>query len=209
LIRSVALFFASLFLVSLVAAAQDSSPSPQRLELTTQLEKSEYCLQPNGFTSLRLYLRLRFQNISHQKVLLSLRSNVIDGMDLVAFHPASVPQPWPHITIDRLVQHKENFPPSSPGDDFATLKRGKSFETNAEVHIDLMHSKLPGGGPVPPGKYSLAIAVATWFDTDAAADAARQLWSHSGYLQSADVTSLPMKFTVDANPNFRDCGWTK
>ncbi len=198
---------ALLLLFSHAAQAQEPAPAAHRLALTAQLENQEYCLQPNGRTTLRLSLRLHFENVSREKILLSEKSNVVDSFDIVALPANGSPQPWPHIVIDRLVQHRDLPFPASPGDDYAILKPGKSFHTNTAVHIDLLHSKLDGDGPVKPGKYSLAVTVATWLDTDSGAETARQLWKKSGYLESDDVTSTTIGFSVAPDPPFHDCGW--
>jgi hypothetical protein len=178
-----------------------------RVALTATVEKQEYCLQPDGRTNLRLALQLEFHNVSQGKIVISQKSNTVDGMDIVDYTSGATANPWPHITIDRIPAKTDRAIPPSPGAEFAILKPGKTLHTNAVVHVDLLHSKLPGDGPVNPGKYSMAVVMATWLDTDVSAAAARTQWHKAGYLISDDVKSAPMEFSVSANPQFRDCGY--
>lgn len=189
------------------ASGQDSPGNQARLALSASIEKQEYCLQPDGRTSLRLSLRLEFRNISNERVILFEKSNFVAGMDITDFASGHEPLRWPQIQIDRVIPAGNSLIPASPGEDYAFLKPGKTLKTNTVVHIDLLHSKLPGGGPVNPGKYSLAVSVVTWYGTYNAADAARQQWRRSGYLITGDVTSAPVSFSVSPNPHFHDCSW--
>jgi len=200
---------ALVMLAPVAARAQNLPPLSHRLKLTARIENQEYCLQPDGRTTLRLALRFDFENVSRRKILLWQKSDTVDGLDLVAIPPGAPPRPWPHITFDRIAQrHADPFPPF-PGEDYYILKPGRIFHTKGIVHIDLLHSGLAAGGPVAPGKYSLKITVATWPDSQSDAESARQSWAHSGYLESDDVLSEPVDFTISSNPDFRDCGWSK
>ena len=188
-----------------IAAAQ--TDGQVRVALTASIDKQEYCLQPDGRTNLRMTLRLEFRNVSRGKVVISQKSSTVDGMDIVDLASGSQPYPWPHITIDRTFPKADAIVPASPGEEYAVLKPGKTMHSNAVVHVDLLHSKLPGDGLVNPGKYSVAVTVATWLESDTAAAAARTQWRHSGYLISDDVKSAPVEFSISANPPFRDCGY--
>jgi hypothetical protein len=195
------------FGISCASARAQESRGESRVALTASVEKQEYCLQPDGRTNLRMALRLEFRNVSRGKILISQKSSTVDGMDIVDLASGNQPYPWPHITIDRTFPKTDAIVPASPGEEFAVLKPGKTMHSNAVVHVDLLHSKLPGGGLVNPGKYSVAVTVATWLDSDTAAAAARTQWHGHGYLISDDVTSAPVNFSVSANPQFRDCGY--
>lgn len=189
------------------ASGQDSPGHQARLALSASIENQEYCLLPDGRTNLRLSLRLEFRNISNRKVILYEKSNFVDAMDITDFASGHEPLRWPRIPVDRVIPAGNSVIPATPPEDFAFLKPGKTLRTNTVVHIDLLHSKLPGGGLVNPGKYSLAVSVVTWNGTYDAADVARQQWRRLGFLIAADVTSAPVSFSISSNPQFRDCGW--
>jgi hypothetical protein len=191
------------------ASGQDSPGHQARLALSASIENQEYCLLPDGRTNLRLSIRLEFRNISNRKVILYEKSNFVDAMDITDFASGHEPLRWPQIQIDRVIPAGNSAIPASPGEDYAFLKPGKTLRTNTVVHIDLLHSKLPGGGLVNPGKYSLAVSIVTWYGTYDGADAARQQWRRSGYLITGDVTSAPVSFSVSPNPQFHDCKWNE
>lgn len=207
IVSVLASLLAALLLDSSAVLAQSTAVAENHLSLTASIEKQEYCLIPDGRTNLRIYLRLEFTNVSHEKVIVWQKSNFVDGMDITDYAAGSQPLQWPHILIDRTIPKKDEIVPPSPGEDYSILKPGRTLRTKSVVHIDLLHSKLPRNGLVNPGKYALAVTVATWFDTEDAAVVSREQWHHSGYLVSSDVKSEPVSFSVSPNPQFHDCGY--
>ncbi|HKS81317.1 MAG TPA: hypothetical protein VJR23_07400 [Candidatus Acidoferrales bacterium] len=202
-------FVAILLAFPAPARAQAPAKPQSHLTLSAAIEKQEYCLKPDGQTNLRLSLRLEFRNISNEKVILFQKSNIVDGIDLTGPTSGQMAMKWPHIAIDRVIPSGQSVVPASPGDDFAFLKPEKTLRTNAVVHIDLLHSNLPGGGLVNPGQYSLAVSVATWNGSYDAAGVARQQWRRSGYLITEDILSAPISFSISSNPQFHDCNWNE
>jgi len=186
-------------------AAQTASSS--RLAVAAQIEKQDYCLRSNGETFLRLTFQLHLKNVAREKIILAQNGIAVDGMDLVALSQQGAARNWPHIAIDTPEVRQEVYPDELPVQGYVVLKPGKSQEARATVHIDLLHSKLPEGGLVKPGKYSIAATFATWLDTNEAAETIRPFWKKWGYLENGDVSAPPVNFTIDSNPTFHDCGY--
>jgi hypothetical protein len=195
------------FCLAAAGGVSAQTPSSSRVAIAAQIEKQNYCLRSNGETFLRLTFLLHFKNVAREKLILAENGVAMDGMDLVAFSEQGASQNWPHIAIDTPEVRQKVYPDALPVQGYVVLKPGKSYEAHAIVHIDLLHSKLPEGGLVKPGKYSIAVTFATWLDTNEAAETIRPFWKKWGYLEDGEVTAPRVNFTINSNPTFHDCGY--
>jgi hypothetical protein len=184
-----------------------AAQSKPQLQLTTEILEQSYCSIGRD-TSLQLRLKLRYTNLSDQRLI------VYNGHDLffqTKIRAGDVPSGTPSAEVLLLNmryfdEELERIDARSPGRVFAKLAPGASFEreliTGAGVAEDAAASS---DTTVRPGPHTLQLIVSTWYQSAKLAERLRQQWQREGLLWSQPLYSVPLKFTVEKPPITPPC----
>jgi hypothetical protein len=196
-------------LVLLVAACLPNALAAQskpQLQLTAEILEQSYCSIGRD-TSLQLKLRLRYTNLSDQRVI------VYNGHDLffqtkirAADSPGTPAAEVLLLNMRYFDEELERIDARSPGRVFAKLAPGASFErelmTGAGVADDAAASS---DTTVRPGPHMLQLIVSTWYQSPKLAEKLRQQWQREGFLWSQPLYSVPRKLTIERPATTSPC----
>ncbi len=187
------------------SAAQTQAP----LRLTADIIHQNYCSvksDPTGI-SLQLKLRLRYINLSSQRVI------IYKGHDLFfQTKIRSEPRPdLPSYEVHLLNMHYfdeefERIEARSPSKVFVTLAPNESFERELVVGIGVTdEGKERTSTSVKPGDHTLYIIVSTWYQSPKLAEQLRQQWQRKGLLWTQPLTSTPLKLSIEKPATASPC----
>lgn len=185
------------------------SDSVPLLTLHAEVLRQAYCPLNGDFFSVRLSLRLRFTNQSHENVILARHFD-----EPLIFRAAT--------DADALARGEFEFNPSfdvyrvkpagvprwgkAPEDNkFVILAPGKSYETLAQDSFAAARSLTPGF--LAAGDHVLQVGVSTWpmkFQPTGA-DALAKRWQRYGTLQSGQIFAGPVAFSIPRNVDVQRC----
>jgi hypothetical protein len=200
------------FAATLVLTAAACLPSPAaaqskpQLRLTTEILEQSYCSIGRDI-SLQLKLRLRYTNLSDQRLI------VYNGHDL--FFQTKIRNGAPPGTPSSEVlllnmryfdEELERIDARSPGRVFAKLAPGASFERELITGVGVADaSAAPSDTTVRPGTHILQLIVSTWYQSPKLAEKLRQQWQREGFLWSQPLYSVPLKLTIDKPSTTSPC----
>lgn len=194
------------FIVTSLSISQ-SAPKPttndrrvkQELELTTRLDEKQYCC----VNQLILVVRLIYRNVGTEKTILA-RGKVI-YKDYVSRSLEFIKGGKYESTGINMWSSDISLTASASPDSsyFVILAPGETYETETFIAGPFtVRNGLAGAedkNGLPTGDYFLQVATITFpFGTsDEEINELRGRWKTYGYLWTANLTSLPMSFTVD------------
>ena len=194
----VRLFVATLVLSAAVclpnAAPAQSKP---QLQLTTEILQQSYCSIGRD-TSLQLKLKLRYTNLSDQRLI------VYNGHDLF-FQTRIRPGEPPGASSSEILflnmryfdEEFERIDARSPGRVFVKLAPGASFERELITGTGIVdQSAIPTDTAVKPGLHSLQLIGSTWYQSPKLAEKLRQQWHREGFLWSQPLYSVPVALAI-------------
>lgn len=183
-----------------------SGQTQKQLELTTGVIEQTYCSTDHE-TSLRLRLKLRYTNLSSQRLI------VYNGHDLF-FQTKIRPDKTPATPASEVLllnmryfdEECERIDASSPGRVFVKLAPGASFERELITGVGVIDkSAAPSDTTVRPGPHILQLIVSTWYQSAKLAEKLRQQWQRQGFLWSQPLYSVPLKLTIEIPPTIVPC----
>ena len=185
-------------LVIACSAQSASAQSQKQLELTTEIVEQSYC-SIGQKTSLQLRLKLRYTNISSQRLI------VYRGHDLFFQTRIRSENPPATASSDLLLlnmryfdEEPERIEARSPGRVFAKLAPGASFERELLTGIGVTdESTANSSTTVRPGPHILQLIVSTWYQSPKLAEKLRQQWQREGFLWSQPLYSVPLKLNIE------------
>lgn len=166
------------------------------LKLRTSIVTERHCY--NGGETLRIHLRLLYQNSTDQKLILYKGSSLVSQYLVSRTVRAATKKHYVEVVRNEITFPSESEPvdSASPGEPFALIEPGKSFTTEAEVDIPVRDKSDPESGFLDPGRYVLQIVISTWLQSPDLALRLKRRWRRFGRLWYRPVVSLPMSFIV-------------
>jgi hypothetical protein len=176
-----------------------------RLKLTTEITNQRYCgTDYSDLAMLTMSLKLTYLNDTSKTLILYEGSNLISYI-LIA----------PDVTQIRDKQYEMNMhvgwltsggklrEGNSPGNEFAILRPGDSFHTNADTSVPV--ALEPGAKFLKSGDHVLQVVIETWPADQTVLDRLRKKWERTGYLWANDMRSDPMPLNVSTKPDVVPC----
>jgi len=180
------------------SSAQGDKP---RLRLTTTVKGQSFC----DTGSMRLNLRLRYDNLGEKATILFKNSSVVFGyMISHTLKAASVRQYETNRLSYAVVYGKRLNETAEPSEQFVIIQPGQSHETDTVLYLVNQRTD-DGSSDVTAGEHFLQIKVRTWVDSPDLAQTLKSRWAPFGDLWTQPVTSEPMRFFVRNNPPLVEC----
>ncbi len=199
------LLFVALFVIA-CSAQSASAQSQKQLELTTEIVEQSYC-SIGQKTSLQLRLKLRYTNVSSQRLI------VYRGHDLF-FQTKIRPQNPPTTASSDVLllnmryfdEEPERIDAHAPGRVFAKLAPGASFERELLTGLGVTdESTAPSSTTLRPGPHILQLIVSTWYQSPKLAEKLRLQWQREGFLWSQPLYSVPVKLNIEKPSALPSC----
>ena len=196
-------------LVLLVAACLPNSLAAQskpQLQLTTEILEQSYCSIGRD-TSLQLKLKLRYTNLSDQRLIVYNGHDLFFQTKIRAGAPPGTPSAEVLLLNMRYFDEElERIDARSPGRVFAKLAPGASFERELMTGAGVAdESAASSDTTVRPGPHTLQLIVSTWYQSPKLAEKLKQQWQREGFLWSAPLYSVPLKLTIEKPATTSPC----
>jgi len=196
-------------LVLLVAACLPNSLAAQskpQLQLTTEILEQSYCSIGRD-TSLQLKLKLRYTNLSDQRLIVYNGHDLFFQTKIRAGDPPGTPSAEVLLLNMRYFDEElERIDARSPGRVFAKLAPGASFERELMTGAGVAdESAASSDTTVRPGPHTLQLIVSTWYQSPKLAEKLKQQWQREGFLWSAPLYSVPLKLTIEKPATTSPC----
>jgi hypothetical protein len=185
-----------------VAAAQ----SKPQLQLTIEILEQSYCAIGRDI-SLQLKLRLRYTNLSDQRLIVYNGHDLFFQTKIRTGEPRGTPASEVLLLNMRYFDEQlERIDARSPGRVFAKLAPGASFERELMTGVGVRDaSAAPSDTTVRPGAHTLQLIVSTWYQSPKLAEKLRQQWQRDGFLWSQPLYSVPLELTIDKPSTTSPC----
>jgi len=172
------------------------------LQLKTSIVNERYCR--DGGESLRIRLRLHYQNVGHYTLILYKGASLVSQYFVSRTVTAARRKHYVEHVRNEIIfpSEQETLDSARPTEAFAIIEPGKTFVIETEVDIPVRDKSDPHSGFLSPGGYVLQIVVSTWLQSPGLARVLNTRWRKTGLLWYRPVTSSPMSFDVreDRNP---------
>jgi hypothetical protein len=184
----------------ILASALAAQPYPQ-LRLTAEILEQSYCSvkrEPTAI-SLQLKLRLRYTNLSSQRLIVYKGHDLFFQTKIRSEPRAELPPYEVHLlNMHYFDEEFERIEARSPSKVFVTLAPNGSFERDLIIGIGVTdESKERTSTSVKPGGHSLHLIVSTWYQSPKLAEKLREQWQRKGFLWSQPLVSVPLKLDVE------------
>ncbi len=185
-------------------AGQSQPKSP--LRLTAEIISQSYCgINPSTF-SLQLRLRLRYTNLSSQRLIIYQGHDLFYQTRLRSDATATAPQDDVMLLdMHYFDEEFERIDAASPGRVFVKLAPGDSFEREIVRGVGVTNNRNAGGSSVQTGPHSLRVIVSTWYQSPQLAEKLRQEWQRKGLLWTQPLVSEPLNILIQQPPAATPC----
>ncbi|HEV8588108.1 MAG TPA: hypothetical protein VGQ72_04485 [Pyrinomonadaceae bacterium] len=182
-----------------------AQPKPQ-LQLSAEILEQSYC-SINATTSLQLKLRLRYTNLTADRLI------VYSGHDLfyqtkIRSEPVAGTQPYEILLINMRYfdEELERIDAGSPGRVFVKLAPQESFERELITGIGVADKpEARTSTSVTPGRHTLQLIVSTWYQSPKLAEKLKQQWQRQGVLWFQPVVSAPVSVAIEKPATVSPC----
>jgi hypothetical protein len=182
-----------------------SAQSQKQLQLTTEIIEQSYC-SIGQKTSLQLKLKLRYTNVSSQRLIVYNGHDLFFQTKLRRDDNGAAPSEVLLLNMRYFDEEFERIDARSPGRVFAKLAPGAAFERELMTGVGVAdNSAAPSATTVRPGPHVLQLIVSTWYQSLKLADKLRQQWQREGLLWSQPLYSVPLKLTIDKPATSSPC----
>jgi len=188
----------------LLVFVSGSNVSAQSLSLDTSVLETKYCLEPEGFVTFRVSLRLTYKNTGVSPIVMSSYTPIrgftlrtVDGPSpLHGLEDKNAPSPlFDASKLDPSRPDPQQFLVVLPG--------GKDYSLVQQVIIG--HGANKDGVSVLGTDQFLTFEAITWPANRKQGEALRRTWSNSGYLWMDPIKSSPTKVHIEESPRFVHC----
>jgi hypothetical protein len=174
-----------------------AQPKPRKpLELTVDIVSQGYCSVSQDSTSLEMKLKLRFQNIGSQKLILYKGHDLFYQTKIRSApgNPSGSYEVWV-VNSRYFDQEVEVIDQRSPGKVFITLAPGAAYLAEIVIGVGVVTEKIDrGDSAIRDGDHTLQLIASTWYQSRAMAQKLRQEWQRKGLLWSDPLDSRPIHF---------------
>jgi hypothetical protein len=205
--NQISLFSATLVLLAgLCLPDLVAGQSKPQLQLTAEIVDQSYCSIGRDI-SLQLKLRLRYTNISDQRLIVYNGHDLFFQTKIRTGEPSGTPFSEVLLLNMRYFDEEmERIDARSPGRVFAKLPPGASFERELITGVGVADaSAMRSDTTVRPGAHILQLIVSTWYQSPKLAEKLRQQWQREGFLWSQPLYSVPLKLTIDRPSTTSPC----
>lgn len=188
------LLLAAPFLSLTTFGAQQKPRKP--LELTVDIISQTYCAVNQDSSSLEMKLKLRFQNIGSQKLIL-YKGHDFFYQTKIRSAPGNASGPYEVWVVNSRYfdEEVEGIDQTSPGKVFVTLAPGGVYSTEIMVGVGVVTERVDRGDSfIRDGDHTLQLIASTWYQSRAMAQKLRQEWQRKGVLWSDPLDSRPIHF---------------
>lgn len=189
-----------------VSPCSASGQSQKQLELTIKIVEQSYC-SIDQKTSLQLRLKLRYTNLSPQRLIVYKGHDLFFQTKIRPENNAATPASGVLLLNMRYFDEEmERIDARSPSRVFVKLAPGAAFERELMTGVGVAdNSAAPSENTVPPGAHILQLIVSTWYQSPKLADKLRQQWQREGLLWSQPLYSVPVKLKIEKPPTISPC----
>lgn len=171
-------------------AAQEQKPLTLAAEITGQ----RYCEGAGGVDFLHLEIRLRFMNVSNQKLILYKGNNLFFAVWLKPEQDATARFEMKTTASRYLQMMPEAVDTKTPNRDFVFLSPQESFETIINVSLPIAREEARRSrGSISNGAHLLQISASTWYESRRLGEQLRERWQRRGLLWLDPVSSMPIR----------------
>ena len=190
---------AVLFWLNLTAAlfAQPKPPKAP-LELTAKIVSQNYCAVTSDSASLEIQLKLRYRNISNQKIIL-YKGHDLFYQTRIRSAPGNAAGPYEVWVVNSRYFDEELEPidQRSPSKVFLGLPPGAVYDREIMIGVGVVNDKVErGDSSIRAGDHTLQLIVSTWYKSRSLAQKLRQEWQEKGLLWSEPLFSAPLRFAA-------------
>lgn len=172
------------------------------LQLTTRIAGERYCAVSADVDALQITLRLRYANTGNRKLIL-YKGNRLFYQIFVSRSVEDVEarRYETRTTHSRFYdQQPEKIDDTHPGNVFAILSPGASYETEQIIALPVARDDGKSARDILfAGKHVLQIVVSTWYESRNLAQTLRERWQRRGFLWTDMLIAQPTSFNVDRN----------
>lgn len=194
----------------IVGPARGSAASePSGVRLTAEVVGQEYCAMKPGAASLRVRLRLRYENAGGRRVILYRGHDLFYQAKLraVAGDASARGDEVTFLNSQYFDTEPEAIEQASPGRAFVTLAPGGAYERELTVSVGVVEEEgARGNHSVGEGEHTLHLVVSTWYRSRPLAQQLRERWARKGFLWFDPLTSAPVRLTVRKPEAMPPCG---
>jgi hypothetical protein len=174
-----------------------AQPKPRKpLELTVDIVSQGYCAINQDSASLDLKLKLRFRNVSSQKLIL-YRGHDFFYQTKIRTAPGNLSGPYEVWVVNSRYfdEEVEVIDRTSPGKVFVTLPPGGVYSTEIMIGVGVVTERVDrGDSAIRDGDHTLLLIASTWYQSRALAQKLRQEWQRKGLLWSEPLDSRLIHF---------------
>jgi hypothetical protein len=185
-----------------------AQPKPRKpLELTVDIISQSYCAVNQDSASLEMKLKLRFQNIGNQKLIL-YKGHDFFYQTKIRSAPGKPSAPYEVWVVNSRYfdQEVEAIDRTSPGKVFVTLAPGAVYSTEIMIGVGVVTEKIDrGDSAIRDGDHTLQLIASTWYQSRAMAQKLRQEWQRKGLLWSDPLDSRPIHFLAQRPRGLAPC----
>jgi hypothetical protein len=189
----------ALFCLTLTPALfAQPKPSKPPLELTATIVSENYCAVTSDSASLQIRLKLRYRNISNQKIILYKGHDLFYQTKIRSApgNPAGPYEVWV-VNARYFDEEQEPIDQTSPSKVFLGLPPGAAYEREIMIGVGVVNDKVErGDSSIRAGDHTLQLIVSTWYKSRNLAQKLRQEWQGKGLLWSDPLLSTPVPFVA-------------
>jgi len=183
----------ALLLLGAHGAASDDKRPRAALRFTAGVVGRRYCAG-NKLHILQLKLRLRYQNVGDQKLIvyqgknLFYQTKIRGGAQAVPYEVLALNARFNDAQTEVINSPK-------PGGAFVTLAPGGVHETEIVVGVGVTPDAAErAANSIGPGEHTLQVLASSWYDSRKLAEELRGRWQANGLLWVEPVASEPLAF---------------
>jgi len=196
------LYLAVMLLLLLVPCTRAAEPDDQHpLQLTAEVVGSRYCAG-DRVNILQLTVRLRYQNVGSQKLLVYRGKNLFYQTRI----RGGAEKPYEVVVTNSRYNdaEAETLGERKPGSAFVTLRPGATYETEIVVGVGVARGAR-GANTILQGEHTLQVITSSWYESRKLAEELRERWRGAGLLWIDPVAARPLNFAVGSEAPAAAC----
>jgi hypothetical protein len=195
MVRSLLLWSAALVWLSPASVNAQVKPAKPLLQLTAEIISQNYCAASSDALTLEINLKLRYRNVSNQKLILYRGHDLFYQTRIRGAGVGAQAYEVLFLNSRYYDQEFESIDQAVPGKVFVSLSPGSVYGRNLLVGIALVPEGVErGNSAIAVGDHTLQLIVSTWYKQRSLAEKLRKQWEPKGLLWSDPLVSPPVHF---------------
>lgn len=178
-------------------SAQPNRPAPP-LQLSADIVSQNYCAVTSDSAALEMKLKLRYRNITSQKIIL-YKGHDLFYQTRIRSAPGNAAGPYEVWVVNSRYFDEEVEPidQTSPSKVFLSLTPGAVYTREIMIGVGVVNDKVQrGDSSIGAGDHTVQLIVSTWYKSRSLAQKLRQEWQRKGLLWSDPLVSAPIHFVA-------------